>query len=57
MRSVVVLALLLASGCGKEIGDTCVVSSDCSPNGDRLCIDPQTDGYCTVQGCDYATCP
>jgi hypothetical protein len=49
-------SLLLLFGCGKEIGDECVISSDCSPNGDRVCIDPPS-GYCTVQGCDFNTCP
>jgi hypothetical protein len=53
MRSMVLLAVLAAVGCGKEIGDDCIVSSDCSPNGDRLC----EQGYCTVKGCDYNTCP
>jgi hypothetical protein len=57
MKSVVVLALVFAAGCGKEIGDSCIVSSDCSPNGDRQCDISQKEGYCTVQGCDYATCP
>lgn len=48
---------LLAVGCGKEIGDPCIVASDCSPNGDRQCDVSQKEGYCTIQGCDYATCP
>ena len=40
------------------IGDPCAVSSDCSPNGDRICLDSQVkDGYCTIMGCDYNTCP
>jgi hypothetical protein len=56
MRSVVLLALF-AVGCGKEIGDPCIVGSDCSPNGDRQCDVSQLEGYCTVQGCDFATCP
>lgn len=43
--------------CGKEIGDACIVGSDCSPNGDRLCDPSSLDGYCTIQGCDYSTCP
>jgi hypothetical protein len=56
---IVVFALLVAGsvGCGKEIGDACVVSSDCSPNGDRLCDISQKEGYCTIMGCDYSTCP
>ena len=49
---------LSAAGCGSQIGDACVVSSDCDPNGNRLCIDSdQHGGYCTIQGCDYDTCP
>lgn len=54
--SLLALLLLLLFGCGKEIGDECVISADCSPNGDRVCIDPPA-GYCTVQGCDFNTCP
>ena len=56
MRSLVVIAIL-AAGCGKEIGDDCVVSSDCSPNGDRFCDQSSRGGYCTVLGCDFNTCP
>lgn len=56
MRSLLVLALL-AAACGKEIGDECIISSDCSPNGDRLCDSSSKQGYCTIQGCDFSTCP
>ena len=56
MRYVMVLALLVA-GCGDEIGDECIVGSDCSPNGDRSCDTSSRGGYCTIQGCDYNTCP
>ena len=51
------LLLVFAFGCGKEIGDECVVSSDCSPNGDRQCDTSTKQGYCTIQGCDFNTCP
>jgi hypothetical protein len=53
------MALALAlSGCGKEIGDECVIDSDCDPNGQRDCdSSQQPGGYCTIQGCDYNTCP
>ena len=55
------LLLLLGAGvgCGKEIGDECVISSDCSPNGDRTCVVDQgtQEGYCTILGCDVGTCP
>jgi hypothetical protein len=58
LASFAVLGIVLG-GCGKEIGDACTLSSDCSPNGDRLCDpDPSSpNGYCTVLGCDYSTCP
>lgn len=45
------------TGCGHEIGDSCTFSTDCSPNGDRLCDSASPQGYCTVFGCDYSTCP
>jgi hypothetical protein len=50
-------ALLLLVGCGKEIGDECAIASDCSPNGDRQCDTSSKEGYCTIQGCDFDTCP
>jgi hypothetical protein len=56
MRYLVLVGLLLA-GCGKEIGDACIVSSDCDPNGQRQCDMSQKEGYCTIMGCDYDTCP
>jgi hypothetical protein len=52
-----VLVAMLAAGCGQQIGDACIVSSDCDPNGMRICDLAEKDGYCTVQGCDYDTCP
>ncbi len=54
---VVALGAVAALGCGKEIGDDCSVSSDCSPNGDRTCDVSSPGGYCTIQGCDFDTCP
>jgi hypothetical protein len=51
------LALGLLAGCGREIGDACATSLDCSTNGERSCDSTLPDGYCTVQGCDYNTCP
>ncbi len=50
-------ALLLAAGCGHEIGDSCSISNDCSPNGDRICDLKSPGGYCTIQGCDHDSCP
>ncbi len=58
MRSMFVVVALLAAGCGKEIGDECVISSDCDPSGGtRQCDTASTGGYCTIQGCDFNTCP
>ncbi len=61
VRFSIVIFLLLAvaaAGCGKSIGDSCQIASDCSPNGDRICLEPDNkSGYCTIMGCDYNTCP
>jgi hypothetical protein len=61
MRPLMLLVVLgvgfAASACGKEIGDACIVSSDCSTDGSRVCDMSQFQGYCTIQGCDYSTCP
>jgi len=51
------VAVILLSACGKDIGDSCIVSSDCDPNGERYCDISSPEGYCTVQGCDVDTCP
>jgi hypothetical protein len=56
VRYIVLIALLVAA-CGREIGDSCIVSSDCSPQGDRQCDTLSTSGYCTIMGCDFNTCP
>jgi len=60
--ALVVFALAAATlvgtaGCGSEIGDSCVISSDCDPNGTRICDISSDNGYCTIYGCDYGTCP
>lgn len=57
MKFLIALVALAAIGCGKEIGDACIVSSDCDPNGTRVCDTSQKEGYCTIMGCDYSTCP
>lgn len=53
------LALFTAFGvgCAPQIGDECTSSIDCSVDGDRICDLAQPGGYCTVQGCDFGTCP
>jgi hypothetical protein len=52
-----VVVWVVLGACGKEIGDACAFGSDCSPNGDRICDPSSFEGYCTIQGCDYSTCP
>ena len=48
---------LLAFGCQAKIGDECVTSVDCSPNGNRQCDTAQPGGYCTVFNCEPGRCP
>ncbi len=57
VRPLVLAAFVVMFGCGKEIGDSCVLSTDCDPNGNRFCDTDPVDGYCTILGCDYDTCP
>jgi hypothetical protein len=51
------LALAPVSACGKKIGDACQLPSDCSADGSRICELNSPDGYCTIAGCDFGTCP
>lgn len=48
---------LAASGCTPEIGDSCILSTDCSTRGDRLCDTAQPGGYCTQFNCRKNSCP
>jgi hypothetical protein len=61
-RALMRLALLglmtvIAAGCGKEIGDECIAATDCATDGTRQCDLSSKGGYCTIQGCDFDTCP
>lgn len=64
-RLIALIFVLAAAGCGSEIGDSCVVDSDCanaailsgSAVNDRTCDVNEPGGYCTIIGCDYETCP
>lgn len=47
----------MLGGCTPEIGDKCVLSTDCSTRGDRLCDTSQPDGYCTQFNCRANSCP
>lgn len=53
----VLAAALLVGGCTPEIGDKCVLSTDCSTRGDRLCDTSQPGGYCTQFNCSKNSCP
>ncbi|HEX4455458.1 MAG TPA: hypothetical protein VH143_31580 [Kofleriaceae bacterium] len=58
MRSIVLVALAsVAAGCGYQIGESCIVDTDCSADGSRVCDETEPSGYCTIIGCDYNTCP
>jgi hypothetical protein len=49
--------LLVLLGCTPSIGDHCVLSTDCSSRGDRLCDTSQPGGYCTIFSCLGNDCP
>ena len=54
---IAILALLAASGCAAEIGDSCGYDVDCSPNMNRNCDRNQPGGYCLILGCEPDSCP
>lgn len=49
---------ILAIACRPQIGDTCVLDSECSPDGRELrdCDTRSPGGYCTVQNCNTDEC-
>jgi hypothetical protein len=55
--ALIVLAGLAATGCTPEIGDKCILSTDCSLRGERLCDTSQPAGYCTILNCRGNLCP
>lgn len=57
MRFSLLVLVLAAFGCGKQIGDACITGSDCAIDGTRVCDIAEDQGYCTIAGCDYSTCP
>ena len=50
------LAVVILAACTPEIGDKCILSTDCSVRGDRVCDTSQPNGYCT-QNCVGDGCP
>jgi hypothetical protein len=51
------LFLAAVAACTPEIGDKCILSTDCSVRGDRLCDTSQPGGYCTQFNCRGNACP
>lgn len=51
------VACLLLVGCSHSVGDACQSNVDCDPTGLRFCDTSAPSGYCTLDGCDVATCP
>lgn len=51
------LTAVALTGCTPELGDKCVLSTDCSLRGDRTCDTSQPGGYCTIRDCRANTCP
>ena len=51
------LFALSATACTPKIGDKCVLSTDCSTQGDRQCDTSMPGGYCTVYNCGPNSCP
>ena len=52
-----VQSLAFGLGCTPSIGDKCVLSTDCSLRGDRLCDTSEPGGYCTIFNCRGNLCP
>jgi hypothetical protein len=47
----------VAAACGNRIGDPCTVASDCATDGSRTCDTFSPGGSCTIENCDFGTCP
>ena len=57
LRLILLSLALAATGCTPHIGDTCLLSTDCSLQGTVLCDTSQPNGYCTVFNCTANQCP
>jgi hypothetical protein len=57
VRACLLMLAVCAAACSKNIGDACATNVDCSPQGTRFCDTSAPGGYCTIDGCDVATCP
>jgi hypothetical protein len=56
-RAFLLLVAVCCAACGHQVGDACSTNVDCSPQGDRFCDTSAPAGYCTIDGCDWNTCP
>jgi hypothetical protein len=45
------------AGCQPQIGDRCVLNTDCSISGTRQCDTSLPGGYCTIFNCGPNSCP
>lgn len=57
LGSLLCFGVLFQSACTLSIGDSCATNVQCSPLGNRFCDLASPDGYCTIEGCDSASCP
>jgi hypothetical protein len=55
--AIAVLLAAVTAACSPKIGDSCSASTDCSQDNSRVCDTFSHDGYCTINGCDFGTCP
>jgi hypothetical protein len=51
------IALVALAGCSPNIGDKCVLHTDCSQTGTRICDPTFPGGYCTIFSCEPGSCP
>jgi hypothetical protein len=59
LRAFVLVAAAVAglAGCQPQIGDKCVLNTDCSVSGTRQCDNSMPGGYCTMFNCGPNSCP
>jgi hypothetical protein len=57
MNRFLLAAALALAGCTPSIGDKCVLNTDCSLQGTRVCDTSQPNGYCTIFNCQQNSCP
>jgi hypothetical protein len=48
---------LFSMGCTPQVGDSCVLSTDCGTTGNLVCDTSAFEGYCTQVDCVPGQCP